>query len=82
VARRLADPQRPGIEAMFSAADIPRLAFSALPHAAALEALLADDQLASPRPLVLAAANLTWAELTAQLGPLLNRSLPLDLVVQ
>jgi hypothetical protein len=47
-----------------------------------LEALLADGQLASPRPLVLAAANLTWAELTAQLGPLLNRSLPLDLVVQ
>ena len=82
VARRLADPQRPGIEAMFSAAEIPRLAFSALPHAAALEALLADGQLASPRPLVLAAANLTWAELTAQLGPLLNRSLPLDLVVQ
>ena len=43
---------------------------------------LADGQLVSPRPLVLAAANLTWAELTAQLGPLLDRSLSLDLVVQ
>lgn len=82
VARRLADPQRPGIEAMFSAAEIPQLAFAALPRPAALEALLSDGQLASPRPLVLAAASLSWAELTAQLGPLLNRSLPLDLVVQ
>ncbi len=80
-ARRLPDPQRPGVEAMFSEAELTKLTFSAL-SAAALEAWLADGQLVSPRPLVLAAANLTWAELTAQLGPLLDRSLSLDLVVQ
>ena len=82
VARRLPDPQRHGVEAMFSEGEIAKTAFTELPNAAALEALLADGQLASPRPLVLAAPNLTWQELTALLGPLLNRSLPLDLAVQ
>ncbi|MEQ2008422.1 MAG: hypothetical protein ABMA26_16700 [Limisphaerales bacterium] len=82
VARRLPDPQRPGVEAMFSEAEIAKAAFTSLPGAAALDALLADGQLAAPRLLVLAAPALTWQVLTAQLGPLLNRSLPFDLVVQ
>lgn len=81
-ARRLPDPQRPGIEAMFSAAEIAKVTLAELPNRAALETLLADGQLAAPRPLVLAAPSLTWAELTAALGPLLDRSLAFDLVVQ
>lgn len=82
VARRLPDPQRPGVEAMFSAAEMARAVFTELPDMAALEALLADGRLAAPRPLVLAAPNLEWRELSAWLGPLLNRGLALDLVVQ
>ncbi|MEN9574119.1 MAG: hypothetical protein RL514_1974 [Verrucomicrobiota bacterium] len=82
VVRRLPDPQRPGVEAMFSEVDILKAAFTELPGAAPLEALLADGQLAAPRPLVLAAPNLTWSEVGAQLGPLVNRSLAFDLVVQ
>jgi len=82
VARRLPDPQRPGIEAMFSAAEIAKVALTDLPNRAALESFLADGQLAAPRPLVLAAPSLTWAELSAALAPLLNRSLAFDLVVQ
>ncbi len=81
-ARRLPDPQRPGVEALFSEAEIAKAAFTSLPTTAALEALLADGQLAAPRLLVLAGPGLTWQELTAQLGPLLNRSLPFDLVIQ
>ncbi len=82
VARRLPDPQRPGVEAMFSEAEITKATFTELPNAAALEALLADGQLAAPRLLVLVASSLIWQQLTAQLSPLLNRSLPLDLVIQ
>jgi hypothetical protein len=82
VARRLPDPQRPGIELMFSEAEVSKASFTNLPTVAALEALLADGQLAAPRPLVLAAPNLTWAELSGTLGPLLNRSLAFDLVVR
>ena len=82
VARRLPDPQRPGIEAMFSEAEIAKTAFIELPTAATLDTLLSDGQLAAPRLLVLAAPSLTWQELTAQLGPLLNRSLPFDIVVR
>lgn len=81
-ARRLPDPQRPGVEAMFSVADIAQGPLVDLPNRAALETLLADGQLTAPRPLVLAAPNLTWAELSGALGPLLNRSLAFDLVVQ
>lgn len=82
VARRLPDPQRPGVEAMFNEAEIAKTTFSELPNATALEALLADAQLAAPRVLVLAAPNLSWQELTGSLGPLLNRSLTLDIVIQ
>ena len=82
VARRLPDPQRPGVEVMFSSAELAKVEFTDLLNVAALEALLADGQLAAPRPLVLAAPNLKWQELTASLGPLLNRSLALDLVIQ
>lgn len=82
VVRRLPDPQRPGVEPMFSEAELAKAALTELSNAAALEALLADGQLPSPRPLALAASNVMWQELSALLGPLLNRSLPLDLVVQ
>ncbi|MBI5801184.1 MAG: hypothetical protein HZA92_10760 [Verrucomicrobia bacterium] len=81
-ARRLPDPQRPGVEVMFSEAEIGRARFTDLPGAAALAALLADRQLTAPRLLVLAAPDLRWGELTAPLGPLINRSLPFDLLVQ
>lgn len=82
VARRLPDPQRPGVEAMFSAQEIGKASFADLANATALEVLMADGQLASPRVLVLAAPNLSWQELSTLLVPLLNRSLPLDLLVQ
>ncbi|NBV24465.1 MAG: hypothetical protein EBS05_21420 [Proteobacteria bacterium] len=82
VARRLPDPQRPGVESMFTAAEVVTTAFTPLPDATALEALLADGQLAAPRPLVLVAPDLAWSELAGALGPLLNRGLAFDLVVQ
>ncbi len=81
-ARRLPDPQRPGVEPMLSEAEIAKAAFTAAPNPAAFEALLADGQLPNPRALVLATASLTWQELSAQLGPLLNRGVAFDLVVQ
>jgi len=81
VARRLPDPQRPGVEAMFSAAELAGAAFTDLSDPAALESLLADGKLAAPRPLVLAAPDIIWRELRIALGPLLNRSLAFDLVV-
>jgi len=81
-ARRLPDPQRPGVEAMFSTAEIPGASLTPLVDAASLEALLADGRLPAPRVLVLAAPSLLWRELEAPLGPLLNRGLALDLVVQ
>lgn len=81
-ARRLPDPQRPGVEAMFSAEEIPGASFTPLADAAALEKLLADGQLPAPRVLVLAAPGLLWRELEAPLAPLLNRGLAWDLVVQ
>lgn len=82
VARRLPDPQRPGVEAMFGEAEIAQAKFSELPNAAALAALLTDGNLAAPRSLVLAAPDLHWRELAAALGPFLDRSLPLDIAVQ
>jgi hypothetical protein len=82
VARRLADPQRPGVEAMFSATEIGKTPLTELANRAALEALLSDGLLAAPRPLVLAAPSLTWAELSGALDPLLDRSVAFDLVVQ
>ncbi len=82
VARRLPDPQRPGVEPMFNAENIPGANFTPLADSTALEKLLADGQLPSPRVLVLAAPDLQWRELEALLGPLLNRSLAWDLVVQ
>lgn len=78
-ARRLPDPQRPGLELMFSEAEIAQAPLTPLPN---LAALLGDGQLANPRPLVLASPALQWRELAAALGPLLDRSLALDLVVQ
>ncbi len=82
VARRLPDPQRPGVEVVFSEAEIPKTKFTELAGPAALEALLADGQIAAPRVLVLAGSDLLWQDLAAPLGPLLNRSLPFDLVIQ
>lgn len=82
VARRLPDPQRPGVEAMFSEAEIAQAKFTELANAAALAGLLTDGKLAAPRPLVLAAPGLQWHELSTLLGPLLDRNLPLDIVVQ
>lgn len=82
VARRLPDPQRPGTEAMFSEAEIAKTKFTELPDSNALAALLADSRLVTPRVLILAAPSLAWQELTASLAPLLDRSLPLDLVVR
>ena len=82
VARRLPDPQRPGVEAMFSEAEIAQAKFTELANASALAGLLTDGKLAAPRPLVLAAPGLQWHELSTLLGPLLDRSLPLDIVVQ
>ncbi len=82
LARRLPDPQRPGVEPMFSEAEIGKLSFTAVASPAAFEAALADGQLASPRVLVLASGSLTWAQLTAPLAPILNRSLAFDLVVE
>jgi hypothetical protein len=70
------------VEVKFSPAELAQVKFTPLADAAALEALLADGQLATPRVLVLAAPELRWQELTAALGPLLNRSLTFDLVVQ
>lgn len=82
VARRLPDPQRPGVEAMFSEAEIAQAKFTELANAAALAGLLTDGKLPAPRPLVLAAPGLQWHELSTLLGPLLDRSLPFDLVVK
>ena len=81
-ARRLPDLQRPGVEPMFTAAELANPAFTSLSGTAALEALLADGQLASPRLLVLVAPDLEWSELASAIGPLLNRGLAFDLVVQ
>lgn len=81
VARRLPDPQRPAVGAMFSEAEIALVQFTDLPDAAAFAALLADGQLTAPRPLVLAAPGLQWRELSVPLGALLDRSIPFDLVV-
>ncbi len=82
IARRLPDPQRPGVEVMFSAEEIARTKFTELAGPAALETLLADGQIAAPRLLVLAASGLLWQDLALPLGPLLNRSLPFDLVIE
>lgn len=82
VARRLPDPQRPGVEVMFSASELAKTKFTELPGPAALEAWLADGPLAAPRILVLAGSDLLWQDLAPPLGPLLNRSLPFDLVIE
>ena len=81
-ARRLPDPQRPGIEAMFNETEISTATFTELPNPAAFATLLADGQLPAPRVLVLAAPSLVWHELAAAAVPLLNRGLPWDLVVR
>ena len=81
VARRLPDAERPGVPVLLSAVDLAKANFTPVATAPALEALLADGQLVTPRALVLAAPDVTWSELGAALGPLLNRSLAFDLVV-
>lgn len=82
VARRLPDPQRPGVEVMFSETEVGGANFTPLANPGALEQLLADGQLTALRVLVLGAADLRWSELVGQLAPLLNRGLAFDLVVR
>ena len=79
-ARRLPDPQRPGVEPMFTPEEIASATFAPLANAAALEQSLADG--AAPRVLVLASPELRWNDLAGSLLPLLNRGLAFDLVVQ
>ncbi len=81
VARRLPDAERPGVPVLFSAVDLAKANFTPVVNATALEVLLADGQLVTPRALVLAAPDVTWSELGAALAPVLNRSLAFDLVV-
>ena len=82
VARRLPDPQRPGVEPMFTAEEISQASFAELAQGATLENLLTDGKLPAPRVLVQAASSLQWREVETLLGPLLNRGLAWDLVIE
>jgi hypothetical protein len=81
VARRLPDPARPQLTALFQPEEIENAPFTPLKDARELEPLLRDGKLPYPRALVVVTGDLSWDEVLRFVKPLLTQVTQLDLAM-